>query len=287
MKLTKLTLIVLALLCLLLPIASATCTYATDTLDSTDYLGVNTAVYNETTMATTQLWTGWDFFTPRLNITRPITETLVAGTTGVTTQSNWRLWGGTCIATMQLKNGSTVVDPSNYTFLWINQGSGIWAINMTTDTWATNSLTMSCNRTFTKNKDDLTNPATTIKTGTLRADWLDENTPSDYGDSKLFKLDSTGGYGALVNVSNWAVGWKYTEATCTAETSCQSPINSLIYNILAGIFMLGMLVFIVFSLMNGADFKVIVGTTVAALIMLVALAIINSLIQAMCVVPAP
>jgi len=46
--------------------------------------------------------------------------------------------------------------------------------------------------------------------------------------------------------------------------------------------MIGMLVFIVYSLMNGADGKVVVFAVVAFFIMLVALSIINSLIKGIC-----
>lgn len=71
--------------------------------------------------------------------------------------------------------------------------------------------------------------------------------------------------------------------TPTTSGACESAVNLTIFNILATMFMIGMAIFIVFLLIKNPDPKMVVYGVVAFLIMLVGLAITNSLISGLCV----
>ena len=252
------------------------CTY-TSTGTGSDYFGINTQEYNESAMAVDELWTDWAFFTPRLNFTRIINESITGGVIGSYALSTWYVHDNKCNASLVVRNASSgvVVYATNYTFNYINATTGTFAIYWNVNTYNNTALYYTCNRTFTKNVDDITTPESTINFATTRADWLTENSPSDYGDSKLFKFDSNV-YGTLVNVSNWAVGWNYTRADCTlGDTGCSAGASGL-WSVLVLVVVAGFLLYLVGVFFEGSvTLSLIILVTIVALLLPWLISILN------------
>lgn len=200
-------------LVLLIPLVSAECSYSSET-NGTDYFVVNIDSVNTTAMGTDQLFVDYTFMTPRLNFTRVVNQTLTVGANGSTSQIGWLFWDNLCNTTMVIKNGTTNITAANYTYVWVNKTGGRAAVQWLTSVFNNSpSVVMSCNRTFTKNVDDLIASDTTINQYYTKEDWLIENSPTNYGDDKTFRLNGSS-LGGFANNSNWAVGWSYTERTC-------------------------------------------------------------------------
>lgn len=243
---------VFVLLGLLLSIGSvsAVCTYTYNNEDGQDYFGINTASDNVTEVSITEKWTAWDYFTPRLNFTRVVNESITGGITDAYSQIHWFIYDNACNTTAVLKNGSSTIDASNYTFIWINQTAGTCAFKWRVDTYNNTAVVVTCNRTFTKNVDDIIYASTTINSDTSRSSWLIENTPSDYGDYKTFRFNGAS-YGNFVNISNWAVGWNYTVVDCSVGTyGCNSSASNL-WGMLVLVVVAGFLLYLVTTFFEG------------------------------------
>jgi hypothetical protein len=264
-----------------IPVVSATCTYSTET-NSTDYFGISDSGVNVTTMSDVQLFSTYTFFTPRLNFTRNVTDSFLGGNTTVYSYIMWK----TPInfsSSLVVMNGSTVLGSGNYSLR--NLTGTQWVLDWTNNNYKGASINIYFNRTFIKNVDDIVIAPEEIYMGSVVADWLVQNTPAAYGTDKEFQFTTTspGNMGPFVNVSNWAVGWSYTEKDCV-DQGCSNPVNNTLFNVLATFFMIGMAIFIVFQLKNGADAKMIIGAAIAFLVMLIGLAILSGMISSICAV---
>jgi hypothetical protein len=164
--------------------------------------------------------------------------------------------------------------------------TGLKRINWTDNRYQGQDLVVNFTRTFVKNVDDIVVSPASIYTATSAANWLSTNTPATYGDDKTFRFNAAS-LGASVNNTNWAVGWENSNTVCVADTACQSPVNMLLFNILAAMFMIGMIVFAAYYFATGGEVtpQHVLYFVVAFIIMCVALAIINQLVQAVCTVP--
>jgi len=206
---------ILMLIVMSISVLGIGCTYTTVT-GGTDYFGVNKDTVNTTTMTSDQSFGSYTFFTPRLNFTKPVNDTLTTGgAVGGCVDTGWSSYLNVTTS-LVLLNGSNTVAASNYTFAWLNQSAGQWCINFTDARYSTTSLKVLFNRTFVKNVDDLIVCPACIRTGP--GSFLVQNTPATYGDAKTFRFDGTSN-GVFLNDSNWAVGWTYTQRTCTGGTN--------------------------------------------------------------------
>lgn len=267
----------LFILALMTSIVSATCTYTTQT-GGTDYFGVVTTASNITEMNSTSAFDSYTAFTPRLNFTSMVNETNLHGVNaGQTITLKWTSITTLTTGNLSVYNGTTLISPSNYT---LNQTGTTLYLNFTDSRYNT-STTINYNftRLFVKNVDDLAASPSSTYTGATLADFLNQNTPTTYGENKTFNLTSI--LGAQVNNQNWAVEWTYTEKACV-DQGCSAGVNHTIFNTIATIFLIGMLVFIGFMLYNGSDAKMIVAAVIAFFVMLIALVIINGLITSIC-----
>jgi hypothetical protein len=113
-----------------------------------------------------------------------------------------------------------------------------------------------------------------INYDTSRADWLNENTPTDYGDSKLFRFDGSN-EGIFVNNTNWAVGWNYTEVTCTIGEGCSAGASGL-WEVLALVVVAGFLLYVVSAFFEGSvTLALIVLLTIVAMLIPYLIGILN------------
>lgn len=252
------------------------------TAGGTDYFFVNTFATNTTAMNDTQLFVAYTAFTPRLNFTKPVNQTSTAGNTTVSVGLTWFVYNNINSSLVVTLANGTLIDAGNYSWVWINQLAGTSALTWLSDEFSGQAIVLNFNRTFVKNVDDLTVPATTVKSDTTMASWLTTNTPANYGDDKTFQLNrGVGGYGGFVNNTNWAVTWNFRGQTC--DTTACSGVNNIIVSTLVTIFLIGILVFIAFMAYSGnLSTPVIVGAVVAVIFLLIGLAIINGLLSNLC-----
>lgn len=193
----------------------AGCTY-TSVTDGTDYMGVTSTAYNTTAMESEQLFTGYTYMTPRLNFTVPVNDTVLAGMNGTNTSLHWK--GVVNFSTsLVVKNGTTVVDASNYTLVHPSSDATVWALYWNVATYNGTTLNVYFNRTFVKNVDDIVANASQIYTGATAASFVTTVTPSTYGASGQVKISSSAP-GVYLSGNNWATGWGYTQRTCTGTT---------------------------------------------------------------------
>jgi hypothetical protein len=277
----------LMVLALLLPFVNATCTYDSKTDGGADYFGVNTATVNTTVISDTQLFGSYTAFTPRLNFTVPVYDSIVGKAAGATSDLHWETQLNVS-PTIVLTNATSgvVVGTGNYTV--VNTSTRRWVINWTTSTFSGSDINVTFNRTFVKCSptvttptcDDLVTSPSTVYTASSTNNWLTFAGGGSYGADETFKLNSAS-VGNSVSGKNWAVTWDYTEKTCE-DQGCSTPVNKTLFGVVVTLFVIGMLVFLGFSIYNGADMKTIVYVVVGFVVMLVAMAIINGLITSIC-----
>ena len=228
-KTFNILLMLLALTILTSTVVSAECgAYSTASgTDGTDYFGVNTNGTNTTIMGTEQVFGAYTFFTPRLNFTKNVSQSYTGGTNQTVHYFQWTSLTSTCNDSLILFNGTALVDRTNFTFLWINQTTGTWALKDLTSLYNGSSLRYICNRTFVKNVDDLIASPQLVYTDALTSNYfLTQNTATSYGDDKTFILSTTY-FNQILNTSNWAVGWTYTNRTCIAPTIDSSTYQGI------------------------------------------------------------
>lgn len=208
---------ILSLSVLAAPAGSGACTYTSPTAGN-DYFGINTETTNTTNLGADTQFISFSAFTPRLNFSRPIASTVTGGNISISTVPTWLIYDNNCNTSLVLSNNSQIIDSSNYTYVTLNRTAGTWKIDWTVNNYYGKTITLSCNRTFVKNVDDLTTPETTINTATIQSYWLTTNSPSTYGQQKTWKFNGAL-YGQYVNNSNWAVEWVQTNRTCSFYTA--------------------------------------------------------------------
>lgn len=221
----KIMIYVMMLLCLSVGFVSAACTVAGSS-SSADYFGVNTVTTNTTTMAYNQLFGSYTFFTPRLNFTQNVSDTFTAGdntTAGIYVlkwKSSLNISNG-----FVLKNGSVTIAVSNYTLGFTAPNT--WNISMRVNSYNNSVLTYIFNRTFVKNVDDLVVSPSSVYTGAVVNNFLNQTGGGANGVTKEFRFVASD-IGQYVNNTNWAVGWSYSETTCTiGSTGCNSGAAAL------------------------------------------------------------
>jgi hypothetical protein len=249
--------------------------YASGT-SSTDYFGINTATSNTTTMSTDQLFGSYTFFTPRLNFTVVVNETSIGGLNQSNSQFSWKIWNTLCNDSLVIKNGTDTINRTNYTFIWINQTAGSWAVRWESSTYNGTTIAATCNRTFVKNVDDIIVSPGTIYSGATTAYFLSQSGGGSYGTSKTFTFNPSllGGY---INNTNWAVGWSYTNRTCISslDSSTYTGINSTKTIIYAGLGLLAVLLLamaaygIIQIFNNGGDIMTLTITIIGGGVLLI------------------
>jgi hypothetical protein len=249
------------------------CTYTYDNADSQDYFDVNTANDNVSVVASTELWTDWSFFTPRLNFTKNVSETFLVGASGTNNSLKWRNLQN-FNATAFLYNNSVVVGIGNYSILQ-NGTSNQWYVYWKTNNLTGYNVTIYFLKNFTKNVDDIVTNSSGMYRDATRSSFLVENTPSDYGDYKTFRFNSAD-TGRYVNNTNWAVGWNYTSVDCSiGEFGCSAGASSL-WSILAIVVVAGFLLWL-FTIFEGSvTVGLIVLITIVALLIPYLIDILNS-----------
>jgi len=258
-------------------IVSATCSYTQNVQDGRDFFGMTSTAYNSThyglTNYTDIIFQQMNDITPRLNFTVGFTET--ANFSKTTDQhynafdKSWQLNYYNATGINIMAGATNITDQMSY----VPESSELILLN---SSYNNTNLTITYNRLFIKNVDNMVNAPGVICT--LCGSGYDLNTSSfAYGSAVGVKLRDS-----ALNGHDWAVVWYNTERTCAADSSCSTPVNSTIFNILAGMFMLGMIVFIVFSIKSDASVSSIITSVVVFLIMIVGLIIINGLVQSFC-----
>jgi hypothetical protein len=220
--------------------------YASGT-DGTDYFGVNTNTTNSTNMGADQVFGAYTFFTPRLNFTKNVSQSFTGGTNQTLHYMQWTSLTPICNDSLLLFNGSALVDRTNFTWIWINQTAGTWAIKDETSLYNGSTLRYICNRTFVKNVDDLiATPSLVYTDANTNAYFLTQNTATTYGSNKTFVLTRTY-FQDTLNYTNWAVGWTYTNRTCIApniDSATYAGISSTKLLVYAGLGLLAVLLIV-------------------------------------------
>jgi len=253
----------------------SSCTYTTAT-GGADFFGVNTASVNTTAVSDSVLIGSFSAFTPRLNFTRNVTDVLLGGNTTVVSYFNW-LTPVNFSSTLVLHNNSELIGAANYSLT--NPSGNLWAIVWVNANYKDKNITANFNRTFIKNVDDVVVSPGSIYLGANTASFITQSTPAEYGVAKTFELSME--QGQYANNSNWAVEW--SETTRSNCLSCTSGVDGTLFTVIVTIFIIGILVFVAYSMINGAlSTELVVGAVIAVILMLVAMSIINSTIHAVC-----
>lgn len=203
-------LLTLFMLVVSMAFVSAACTDA-DVSDGSDYMQINSSAYSTIPITGDEIWSAWEFFTPRLNFTATVTDTIIGKAANAASQLNWLT--PLTPASVVVKNGSDTVSATNYTVELAAGYTNRWQINYTDAKYTSDSLTVTFTRTFIKNHDDIYLTPTDIKLGSTFADFITETSATAPAQNKLFKTNEASA-GASINKTNWAVGWKLTHQKC-------------------------------------------------------------------------
>lgn len=211
-----------------------------------DYFGVNTAVANTTTMGADQVFGSYTAFTPRLNFTKVVNETVVGVGVNANVTLKWlksEFGYNATNATLVVTNatGFTLTNPGNYT---LHNTSTTWYLNFNNANWSGQNLSVVFNRTFVKNVDDFASAPSSVYTGATTASFLTIVSTSNYGDSATFKLNSVL-QGGFVNNTNYAVTWSYTNRTCinyNIDAATQTGISSTKSMVYAGLALVAVMI---------------------------------------------
>ena len=263
-------------------LATATCTTSTET-NSTDFLQINQSSYNTISMGTDELWGDFTFFTPRLNFTHVVYESITGQMVSTNYTLGWKMISSannfsSVNSTFVLKNGTNVIPTSNYTLS--STDNSTYKITFLDSRYNGTLLTAQFNRTFVKNVDDIFLNATGISGLGSFSTFIQSNTPTDYGTDKTFRPHPSTLYGDSINLSDWSVGWEYTLQDCTAD--CDKPVNDTLLNVILTMFIIGGLVFLGYSVYQGQDFKTIIILVVGFIIFLIGLLIVKSVLTGVC-----
>ena len=193
------------------------------TTGASDYFDISDSGVNTSVVSVDNLWTSWNYFTPRLNFTRNVTDQFYGTNNGSYSYFSW-FTPLNFSSSLIIRNGTTVINPSNYSLR--NISATQWVLDWKVSTYNTTLLTANFNRTFIKNVDDIVLTPSAIYLGATTSSFLVQNTPSAYGDDKTFQFNgvSAGNLGPYVNVSNWAVGWNMDVRTCEACSSSETGL---------------------------------------------------------------
>lgn len=196
----------------------ATCQYylTSDETDGTDYLSINTSELNYVVPGTDHAIIGFTTFTPRLNFTHNVTESVLGAGIASTSTIHWLMSGNNYTDinnTLLVKNGSTIIGRQNYT---LNSNDNIsYVLTWLTATFDGLPVNVTFNRTFVKNVDDLVNAPNLVNSDTpFTSSWLDTNVTGEYDVNATIKLDDYLPYGGFINNTGWAVEWTVRTRVC-------------------------------------------------------------------------
>jgi hypothetical protein len=99
----------------------------------------------------------------------------------------------------------------------------------------------------------------------------------------LFRVESESRGGLGINVSDWNVSWTYYDVECGEECT---GINSTLLDTVLTLFILGMLLFLGYSIYNldEVNTKTIIAMVVGFVVMLMALLIVKAVLEGVCTV---
>lgn len=272
------------MLFLLVGITSATCT-TTTVANGTDFMGINQTTYSEIPMGDAQKWSDFTYFTPRLNFSHVVYESIVGQMTSTNYTIGWKMIPAantftSVNSTFVLKNGTNTISVTNYTLS--STDNVTYKITFLDSRYNGTTLTAQFNRTFVKNVDDIFLNATGISGLGSFSTFIQANTPSDYGDSKLFRPSPVTVYGDSINLTDWAVGWQLDYTDC--GSGCKT-INTTLLDVILTMFIIGMLVFIGYAAYSGnLSTKSIVIMVVTFVIMLVFMIILKNILGGVCTI---
>jgi hypothetical protein len=248
--------------------------------DSTDVFSINTGGVNTTNVNANQQWTSWNFFTPRLNFTKNVSDSFIGGNTSVYNYIMWKnLYNFT--PTLKVYNGSArqLVGSGNYSLR--NITSTQWVLDWLFNNYTNQNISINFNKNFTKNVDDITQSPSNIYIGATKESFLVENSP-DWGVNKSFQFTgiSAGNLGEYINNTNWAIGWTYTNRTydpLNGTANCTDNEHNLWMLILL-IVLIGFLIYAVAMIPNGGflDIAKVILLAVALMIAVNLLSILRS-----------
>lgn len=249
----------------------STYTYGEPYTDGTDFFGVNTTTYNKVpTTGPNVLMGGFTTLTPRLNFTVYLNETMTFNGSpgGNQLDGTWQI-DYYNVSNLQVKNGTTILDPSNYTFTTLSS-----TVDLINRAYENTSLYVFYNRTFIKNVDNLVGGNGVVCTQC----------------SSLYQLNVTPVYGSLVGWqirdadlkgNNWAGEYTVTNRTCAVYgygTSACTETEHGVYALVVLAMIIGIL-FLVFTLATeGFSIKALI--TIVIIISIVVAVI--PLIKTMC-----
>ncbi len=178
------------------------------------------------------------------------------------------------------ENSTNIIARGNYTI--VSSNNKTFRINFSNSNYNGTELLAKFNRTYMPTLDDIYKNSTGISTLFNYGTWLVNNSQTDYGQDFGMAANWATYAGESIDGSTWKISYTYTTKDCSAL--CDKPVNVTLLNIVTTFFLIGMLVFLGFSVYNGASGKTIVALVVAFLIMLVAMAIIKQVVGGVCVV---
>jgi hypothetical protein len=210
------------------------------TTDGSDYFGISDSGVNTSVVSVDNLWTSWDYFTPRLNFTRNVTEQFYGTMNTTYSYFSWKT-PLNFSSSLVVLNGTTVIPASNYSLR--NLTATQWVLDWKDSRYNTTLVTVYFNRTFIKNVDDIVLNPSAIYIGATRSSFLVESTPTAYGDDKTFQFTtvSPGQLGEFINVSNWAIGWNLDVRICE---SCSSGETGLFNAMKVFLILFGLLILV-------------------------------------------
>jgi hypothetical protein len=248
-------------------VSAELCSYST-TAGGSDFFGVNTRSTNTTAVGNASIFiSSFTAFTPRLNFSRLVGESITGGNVTVPSYFTW-LTPINFSSTLSVFNTTGgLIDPSNYTLL--NVSSTRWELSWNVNNYFGLELNVTFNRTFVKNVDDLVASPALLKLGAVTSDFIIQNSPTDYGVEKTFMFDGDSlALGRYINSTNWAVTWGQTEKyDCYTPDACVGTGSTLLNTILPLMVLLMMLGLCVgLFVLGGMDTKAIVFAVIAFLV---------------------
>lgn len=254
------------------------------TSDGSDFMQINQSSYNTIAMSDNEKFNSFEFFTPRLNFSHTVYENIVGQLNNSNYTISWTMVGNDTYTSVNssfvlLNSSGGTIPATNYTLYSTNNRTFI--LNFRTSNYNGTLLLASWTRQFVKNVDDLYLNASGLSSLYSFSTFIQSNSPTSYGDDKSFRPNPSTYAGNSINLSNWAVGWNYDDnSNCTACTG----VNPLLMNTILTMFILGMLVFLGFSIYSGTNVKSIIAIAIGFLIMIIGLLILKGVLSGVCVV---
>lgn len=192
------------------------CTYTSGT-NSTDFFSMNTSNYVQLNPVGANIKFGsLTNITPRLNFTVQINETYNFSSPGGYMTLNFKEINNT--STVMYNSTGGIVPATNYSV--INSTATYprtFIVNNLGGAYTNKNVTISYNRTFVKNVDNLAGIYAYDICGNGCV-MTEINTSAAYGDAVGWRLVASPMYSSNINGSNFATEWTYTSRSCISDT---------------------------------------------------------------------